>query len=110
MGNSPGNNAMSAYFHYDRLAEKLEIARTIGFVSDYFVGPTGPAHQPEITVRLCRRSKLTSETVRDYLMRLLDGVGSDYGIIVTPAIAEAKTVGTRDSSSGGLIVPESVAA
>jgi hypothetical protein len=89
MDNSIGNNSMRGLFHYDRLAEKLELARTIGFVSDYFVGPTGPAHRPELSVRLCRRSTLTGVMIRDYLVRLLDGVGADYEIIVTPAIADA---------------------
>jgi hypothetical protein len=110
MDNSLGNKSMSGFFHYDRLAEKLEIARTIGFASDYFVGPIGPARRPEVIVKMRRGSSLTRETIRDYLMRLLYGVASDYEIIVTSATAEAEAVATGVPTSGVLIIPEPLAA
>jgi hypothetical protein len=60
---------------------------------------TSPARRPEVIVKICRSSNFTHEASRDYRMRLLDGVRSDYEIIGTPPIAEAETVATGELTS-----------
>jgi hypothetical protein len=82
---------MNSLILCDRIAEKLEIARTIGIVTDFVVGPGGPARKPNANVRVRRHANITDEAVRDYLTRLLDGLIADYQIAVTPPVA-AETV------------------
>jgi hypothetical protein len=69
---------MTPFFHCSRLAEKLEIARTIGFVSDYFVG----APALEMPIKIWCSPKVPYEVISDYLIHLLDGVTADYELIM----------------------------
>jgi hypothetical protein len=104
---------MRSFIHHDQIAEKLEIARTIGILTDYFVGPCPHAHRPGTTIRVTRSPNLSDEVVKDYLIRLLHGFVSDHQILVTapfelPEVArEPMASGERASS---LAMPVSAAA
>jgi len=74
---------MGNFIHQDQIAEKLEIARTMGFVTDYRVGPGAPGHRPGPAVRVSHRPHISDEVVRDYLIRLLHGLVADHQIIVS---------------------------
>jgi hypothetical protein len=104
---------MRSFIHRDQIAEKLEIARTIGIVTDYFVGPCPHAHRPDATVRVARSPNVSDEAVKDYLIRLLHGFVSDHQIVITAPFGlpdtapELMTSGERASS---LAMPVSAAA
>ena len=72
---------MPIFIHQDQIAEKLEIARTIGILTDYFVAPSG--QRSGASVRVARSPNVSDEAVKDYLIRLLYGFVSDHQIIVT---------------------------
>jgi hypothetical protein len=73
---------MRGFIHQDQIAEKLEIARTIGVVSDYFVEPCSLALRSGPSVRVARSPNVSDEVVKDYLIRLLQGFVPDHQIVV----------------------------
>ena len=79
---------MCGFIHYDQIAEKLEIARTIGILTDYFIGPSG--QWPDTSVRVQRTPNVCDEAVRDYLIRLLHGFVSENQIIILPMAAPGR--------------------
>jgi hypothetical protein len=74
---------MRSFIHQDQIAEKLEIARTIGVLTDYFVGPSPQAHRPGARIHVSRSPHVSDEAVKDYLIRLLHGFVSDHQIVVS---------------------------
>ena len=104
---------MRSFIHQDQIAEKLEIARTIGILTDYFVGAGAQAHRPGTIIRVARSPNVSDEAVKDYLIRLLHGFVSDHQIVVTAPVGlpdtgpELMTSGERASS---LAMPVSAAA
>jgi len=100
---------MSSFIHCDRIAERLEIARTLGLVTDYFVGPVGSALKTSVKVR--RSPNVSDEAVKDYLARLLDGLVPDYQIAVTPSFAakadelDGRVAGDQPDEAEALAVP-----
>jgi hypothetical protein len=90
---------MGTFVHRDLISEKLEIARTLGLVTRYFVRPGAPVDGGTVSVRVWRSSETSEPALREYLVRLLDGLVSDQQIAVTgegevPARPEA-VEGTR---------------
>jgi hypothetical protein len=83
---------MGSFIHHDRIAEKLEIARTMGLVTNYLVAPIGSARRPEASVRVWRSPSATDQAVKQYLTRLLDGLVGDDDIVITPPFAASDTV------------------
>jgi hypothetical protein len=83
---------MGSFIHHDRIAEKLEIARTMGLVTNYLVTPIGPARRPEAGVKVWRSLSATDGAVKHYLTRLLDGLVADDAIVVTPPFATSETI------------------
>jgi hypothetical protein len=78
---------MGSFIHQDRIAEKLEIARTMGFVTDYSVAPMGPSRRPEAGVRVWRSANASDEAVKDYLACVLQGlVRGDHIVIIPPFV------------------------
>jgi hypothetical protein len=106
--------SMGTFIHRDRIAERLEMARTMGLVTNYLVSPIGPARRPDACVRVWRSANATDAAVKDYLTRLLDGLVRDYEIVVTPAfpvsepVPEISTQGERVDGPHG--APVSAAA
>lgn len=78
--------------HQELVAEKLEIARTLGLVVDYRVGPIDPA-KPEACVSVQRSANATDDGVQEYLVQLLDGLVPAHAIVVTPPSEAAATSG-----------------
>jgi hypothetical protein len=74
---------MRSFIHQDQISEKLEIARTIGVLTDYFVGPSPQAQRPGTSIYVSRSPHVSDEAVKDYLIRLLDGFVSDHQIVVS---------------------------
>src|SRR3954451_20924713 len=75
------------HFHHDLIVEKLEIARTIGLVTDYLVSPIDPPRQLTPRVTVGRNLKASDDGVKAYLTHLLDGVVSAGDIVVTHPFA-----------------------
>jgi hypothetical protein len=79
---------MTGFIHRDRIVERLEIARTIGLVTDFSVGASGPARRAEASVEAWRHPGATDEAVKDYLIGLLGGLVAPYQIAVKPPFAD----------------------
>ena len=75
--------------HHDIIVEKLEIARTIGLVTDYEVDRIGPPRQPGASVTVRRSASATDGGVESYLASLLNGVVPAENIVVTPPLASS---------------------
>jgi hypothetical protein len=73
---------MSTFVHRDLIAEKLEIARTLGLVTKYVVRPTDSAEGASLTVRVWPSPGANEETITGYLTRLLDGLVPGQQIVV----------------------------
>jgi hypothetical protein len=82
---------MGSFIHHDRIAEKLEIARTMGLVTNYSVVPVGGGC-PEAGVKVWRGPGATDAAVKHYLTRLLEGLVADDHIVITPPFATSETV------------------
>jgi hypothetical protein len=98
---------MRDFIHYDLIAEKLEIARTMGLVTDYRVS------RPDAGVRVWRSASATDAGIREYLIRLLSGlVASDRIFISAPmaAIEPGAATESADRDIGGAPVPAAAAA
>jgi hypothetical protein len=81
---------MSTFVHRDLIAEKLEIARTLGLVTKYVVRPTDPAEGAPLTVRVWPSPGTNEETTAGYLIRLLDGLVSGQQIVMGDAEVPAQ--------------------
>jgi len=81
-GPEPGHN-----LHHDRIVEKLEIARTLGLVTDFRVGPAEAPGTARVTVR---PGAATEAHVKDYLTQLLGGMVAAPDIMVTDALDEGR--------------------
>ena len=93
---------MRGFIHHDLIAEKLEMARTMGLVTDYLVSPIGAASRPDAGVRVWRSASATDAGIRDYLVRLLHGlVASDRIVITAPVAASEPAAATADEHVGG---------
>jgi hypothetical protein len=71
------------FLHRDLIAEKLEIARTLGLVTKYFIRPVETASGSDLSVRVWQSPGTTEAAIREYLSRLLDGLVSDQDLVVT---------------------------
>lgn len=88
---------MGSFIHHDLIAEKLEIARTMGLVTDYFVGPTGSAPGPSASVKAWCRPDTDEASIRAQLARLLHGlVADDHIVLITPVSPVAVAPATAD--------------
>ena len=85
---------MGSFIHHDLIAEKLEIARTMGLVTDYFVSPTGPVRRPDASVKVWCRPDTDEASIRDQLVRLLHGLVADDHILMVAPDAVAEIAGT----------------
>ena len=95
---------MAGFIHCDLIAEKLEMARTMGLVTHYLVSPVGPARKPDASVRVWRSAGAAEPAVRLQLARLLDGLDSDHLIAVTPPYATGEAA-TQVSEGVGAPIP-----
>src|SRR5262249_39675846 len=77
----------------DLIVEKLEIARTIGLVTDYTVSPVEPSRQLEACVTVRRSSGADDAVVKQYLANLLDGAVAVENIMVTSPSAAGESKG-----------------
>jgi len=72
--------------HHDLVVEKLEIARTIGLVTDYIVSPMSPAQGAQASIRVTRSATAKNEDVERYLAQLLDGYVPAQQIVVASPV------------------------
>lgn len=61
-GYRDGITQMRGFIHHDQIAEKLEIARTIGILTDYFIGPS--VQRPDTSVWVSRNPNVSDEASR----------------------------------------------
>jgi uracil phosphoribosyltransferase len=99
---------MANFIHHDLIAEKLEIARTIGLVTDYLIAPADPAHRSEAIVKIWRSPKAPEGQVRQYLAHLLDGLVSDHEIVLDPVLATAAAIGQAAVQNEAAPIPVAV--
>jgi hypothetical protein len=78
---------MASFIHQDRIAEKLEMARTLGLVTKYFVAPR--VDRP--AVKVWRSPHASDDGLRKYLARLLDGLVASQQIVVMAPSSPAET-------------------
>src|SRR2546429_7003694 len=78
------------HIHYDLIVEKLEMARTIGLVTDYLVSPIEQPGHLRARVTVCRSANVTDDGLIKYLAHLLDGFVSDQDILLTASFATAE--------------------
>ena len=88
---------MRGFIHHDQIAEKLEIARTIGILTDYFIGPS--VQRPDTSVWVSRNPNVSDEAVKNYLIRLLHGFVLDHQIIVTAPVATRERTEPGDGTA-----------
>jgi hypothetical protein len=91
-----GRSEATRNIHHDLIAEKLEIARTLGLVTDYRVSATEPPRRMEASVTASRAANTTHDGVRDYLAQLLDDIVPADNIVVTAGTGEAKHDDARE--------------
>lgn len=102
---------MSTFVRRDLIAEKLEIARTLGLVTKYFLRPAESAEGESLSVRVWRSPGTREAAIRDYLARLLDGLVSDQEIAVfSHGSAESETPTRPERLDGARTSPISAAA
>jgi hypothetical protein len=106
---------MGSFIHHDRIAEKLEIARTMGLVTNYLVAPIGPTRRPEAGVKVWCSPSAAGQAVKQYLTRLLDGLVAEGDIVITPPFAASDTIPAvapqpEGVDDGAAAVPVQVAA
>src|SRR5262245_11153159 len=95
---------MGSFIHHDLIAEKLEMARTLGLVTDYAIAAVGQARPPEASVRVWRNPNASSEAIKDYLVRLLAGlVAAEHIVMATPFVAGEAVAdeSAREAPAGG---------
>src|SRR5262245_51162266 len=85
------------HIHHDLIVEKLEIARTIGLVTDYLVGPIDPPRQPTPRVTVGRNPKASDDGVKAYVAHLLDGVVPAGDIVVAHPFTVSPSISTEPS-------------
>jgi len=98
---------MGSFIHHDRIAEKLEIARTMGLLTKYVISPVGPADRPLASVTIWP-SPMANDP-KGYLTRLLQGLVAADHIAVTSAFGAAEPLAEADRSEP-VHTPEAVAA
>ena len=99
---------MGSFIHHDIIVEKLEMARTLGLLTDYVIAAVGPARRPDASVKVWRNANVTDEAIKDYLTRLLDGVvpGEQIAIATPFAVSEAGAeTSAHDAAAGTAAVP-----
>jgi len=103
---------MGSFIHHDSIAERLEIARTMGLVTNYLVAPAGSARRPEASVKVWRSASATEAAVRQYLTRLLGGLVSDELMVIAApfAASEPAAAPVPERVDAGEPVPVQVAA
>jgi hypothetical protein len=79
---------MGTFIRQDQITEKLEIARTMGLVTEFAVTPTGSPRRPDATVRVQPGPRTSDSVLRTYLARLLHGLVADHQIVVGHALAK----------------------
>jgi len=90
---------MASFIRHDLIAEKLEIARTIGLVTDYRIGQICPT---EATVKIWHGTKAADSAVKHYLAGLLDGLVCEHDITIMPAAALGEAVSATASQPGSM--------
>src|SRR5262245_19548227 len=82
---------MSMFISRDLIAERLEIAHTLGVVTKYVVRPTQAGEESSPAVQVWPSAGVNEKTIGDYLARLLDGLIPRHQVVVT-GDAEAPVV------------------
>jgi hypothetical protein len=77
---------MANFIRHDLITERLEIARTIGLVTDYRIGQISSV---EANLKIWHGTHATEAAVKHYLSNLLDGLIPEHDIIVMPGATEA---------------------
>jgi hypothetical protein len=83
---------MSSFIHQDQIAERLEIARTMGLVTRFVVSPSGSSRRPEASVRVLPGPRTSDDALKNYLVRLLDGLVPEHLIVVARPLVSQDTV------------------
>ena len=79
---------MGSFIHHDLIAEKLEMARTLGLVTAYAIAAVGQGRPPDASVKVWRNPNASDEAIKDYLTRLLAGlVAAEHIVMATPVMA-----------------------
>src|SRR5262245_2707522 len=95
--------SMASFIDHDRIAEKLEIARTMGLVTNYLVSPSGPTARSDPSVKVWCNQDASEATIRDLLRRLLDGLVTDEQILIVAPFIEAAAAAPGKTDDGSAV-------
>jgi len=103
---------MGSFIHHDIIAERLEMARTMGLLTNYLVSPVGPEHRPAAGVKVWRSATASDAALQDYLARLLEGFVDRHEIVVVPPfpLSQAPEAATKEPGIDALGAPVPAAA
>jgi hypothetical protein len=88
---------MRAFVDCDLIAEKLEIARTLGLLTRYVLRPTDGT---DLTLRVWLGPAGSEQAVRHYLTRLLDGlISNDHLVVVSDSEVPARSEPVEETLS-----------
>jgi hypothetical protein len=91
---------MTIFIHQDQIAEKLEIARTMGLVTSFCVSPTGSRGRPDASVRVSPSAHTSADALKTYLVRLLDGLVPEHLIVVAqPLVSQDADTGAQSEAA-----------
>jgi hypothetical protein len=81
---------MATFIHRDRIVERLEMAKTMGLVTNYSISATGPARRPDASVKVWGKSDTGENAIKEHLVRMLQGlVAQDQIMVILPFAADA---------------------
>jgi hypothetical protein len=89
---------MLNFIDHDRIVERLEMARTMGLVTNYDVNAVGPARRPDVTV--WGKPGAREDSIKEHLVRMLQGlVAQDQIVVIQPFAAEPAIAPTADDAA-----------
>jgi hypothetical protein len=94
---------MLNFIDHDRIVERLEMARTMGLVTNYDVSAVGSARRPD--VRVWGKPGAREDAIKEHLLRMLQGLVAQDQIVVVQPFAVDPAVATDDAPVRAGAVP-----
>jgi hypothetical protein len=91
---------MASIIHHDRIVERLEMARTMGLVTNYDVSRVGSARRPDANVKVWGKPGAREDSIKEHLVRMLHGlVAQDQIVVIQPFAAESAVATAPDKAA-----------
>ena len=86
---------MASFLHHDRIAERLEMARTMGLVTNYLISAVGPARRSDANVKVWGKPGVREDSIKEHLLRMLQGLVAQDQIVMVQPFAVDPAVATN---------------